>query len=155
MVKEQITPEDVRQMFELDFSESKKGTAMSREDMKFYETVENGITCQEDLHYEMSLPFKHWNIRLPNNYPQAEKRLMLSTTRITAALCLKSSPRDMHARWIWNLRVKVEESGICHIMESTTRRNRRKCGWCLIVQQLLKVTPWMINYLSDQVSPIA
>ena len=48
---------------------------MSREDIKFYETVETGIVHLEDLHYEMPLPFKHKNTQLPNNYAQAEKRL--------------------------------------------------------------------------------
>ena len=62
-------------MFELDFSEQEKGTAMSREDNKFCETVESGIVHLQDLHYEMPLPFKHQNIRLPNNYAEAEKRL--------------------------------------------------------------------------------
>ena len=56
MVKEQITPQAVRQMFELDFSEREKGTAMSREDIKFCETVESGIVHLEDLHYEMPRP---------------------------------------------------------------------------------------------------
>ena len=76
MVKEQITPQAVSKMFELDFSEWEKGTAMSREDIQFCETVESGIIHLEDLHYEMPLPFKHPNIQLPNNYAQAEKRLI-------------------------------------------------------------------------------
>ena len=74
-VKEQITPQAVERMFELDFSEKEKGISMSREDIKFYETVETGIVHLEDLHYEMPLPFKHKNTQLPNNYAQAEKRL--------------------------------------------------------------------------------
>ena len=74
-VKEQITPQAVERMFELDFSEKEKGISMSREDVKFYETVETGIVHLEDLHYEMPLPFKHKNTQLPNNYAQAEKRL--------------------------------------------------------------------------------
>lgn len=65
MVKEQITPQAVRQMFELDFSQREKGTAMSREDIHFCETVESGIVHIEDLHYEMPIPFKHPNIQLP------------------------------------------------------------------------------------------
>ena len=51
-------------MFELDVSEQEKGTAMSREDIKF--------------------PFKHQNIRLPNNYAQAEKRLNVLKRRLKA-----------------------------------------------------------------------
>jgi len=84
MVKEQITPQAVRQMFEMDFSEREKGTAMSREDIKFCETVESGIVHLEDLHYEMPLPFKHQNIQLPNNYAQAEKRLTGLKQRLKA-----------------------------------------------------------------------
>ena len=61
-------------MYELDFCEREKGTAMSCEDIKFCE-MESGIVHLEDLHYEMPLPFKHQNIQLPNNYAQAEKRL--------------------------------------------------------------------------------
>ena len=56
---EQITPQPVSQMLELDFSEREKGTAMSREDIKFCETVESGIVYHEDPHFEMHLPFKH------------------------------------------------------------------------------------------------
>ena len=62
-------------MFELDFSEKEKGISTSREDIKFYETVETGIVHLEDLHCKMPLPFKHKNTQLPNNYAQAEKRL--------------------------------------------------------------------------------
>ena len=47
---------------------------MSREDIKFYETVETGIVHLEDLHYEMPLPFKHKNTQLPNNYSQEALR---------------------------------------------------------------------------------
>ncbi len=78
-VKEQITPLSVKRMFELDFSEVEKGTAMSREDARFYQIVEDGIVHLEDQHYEMPLPLKDPNIKLPNNYDQAddqaEKRL--------------------------------------------------------------------------------
>ncbi|KAK2564583.1 hypothetical protein P5673_012040, partial [Acropora cervicornis] len=56
-------------MFELDFSEREKGTAMSREDIQFCETVESGI---------------HPNIQLPNNYAQAEKRLIGLKRRLKA-----------------------------------------------------------------------
>jgi hypothetical protein len=75
MIKDQITPQAVKQMFELDFSETERGTAMSREDRQFYHVVENGIVHLEDQHYEMPLPLKDQNIKLPNNYVQAEKRL--------------------------------------------------------------------------------
>ena len=54
MVKEQITPQAVTQLFELDFSEREKGIAMSREVFKFCGTVESGIVHLEDLHYEIT-----------------------------------------------------------------------------------------------------
>ena len=57
---------------------------MSREDIKFCETVESGIVHLDDLHYEMPLPFKHQNIQLPNNYAQAEKRLTGLKKRLKA-----------------------------------------------------------------------
>ena len=83
-VKERITPQAVSQMFELDFSEREKGTAMSREDIKFCETAESGIVHLDDLHYEMPLPFKYQTIQLPNNYVQAEKRLTGLKKRLKA-----------------------------------------------------------------------
>ena len=49
-VKEQITRQAVERMFELDFSEKEKAISMSREDIKFYETLETGIVHLEDLH---------------------------------------------------------------------------------------------------------
>ena len=73
MVKEQITPQAVEQTFELDFSEREKGTAMSRDDIKFCETVESGIVHLKDLHYEMPLPFKHQNIQLPKQLRTSRK----------------------------------------------------------------------------------
>ena len=83
-VKEQITPQAVERMFELDFSEKEKGTAMSRDDLKFYDTVEKGIVHLEDLHYEMPLPLKDQNLQLPNNYVQAEKRLNSLKKRLSS-----------------------------------------------------------------------
>ncbi|XP_068756248.1 uncharacterized protein [Montipora capricornis] len=83
-VKERITPQAVSQMFELDFFEREKGTAMSREDIKFCETVESNIVHLEDLHYEIPLPFKHQNNQLPNNHAQAEKRLIGRKKRLKA-----------------------------------------------------------------------
>ncbi|PFX18832.1 hypothetical protein AWC38_SpisGene16771 [Stylophora pistillata] len=75
MVKEQITPQAVQRIFELNFSKKEKGTALSRDDIKLYQRMENGVVYVEDRHYEMLLPFKHQNIPLPNNYAQAEKHL--------------------------------------------------------------------------------
>ena len=82
---------------------------MSCEDIKFYETVENGIVHLEDLHYAIPLPFTHQNI------------VMRNTSRITAAICLNSSPKDMLARWMRSSKVKSEETGIYHSQKPKVR----------------------------------
>ena len=127
-MKEQITPQAVGQMFEFDFSEQEKRTAMSRDDIKFCETVESGIVHLEDLHYEMPLPLKRQNIQLPNNYAQVERRLTglkrpMTDTRImgiTPVLCLTSYPKDRLARWMMSSKMKLEEPGTFLIMGSIT-----------------------------------
>ena len=50
IIKEQITPQAVQRMFELDFSKKEKGTALSRDDIKLYQTTENGVVYVEDRH---------------------------------------------------------------------------------------------------------
>lgn len=52
----------------------KKGTELSHDDIKFYQTMENGVVHFEYMHYEMPLPFKHKDLQLPNNCKR-EKRL--------------------------------------------------------------------------------
>ena len=74
MVKEQITPQAVKEKSDLDFSKKEKGTALSHDDIKFYQTMENGVVHFEYMHYEMPLPFKHQDLQLSNNYKR-EKRL--------------------------------------------------------------------------------
>ena len=74
MVKEQVTPQAVKQMFQLLFRKRKRGSVVTRRH-QVYETVEHGIIYLEDRQYDMPLPFKHENIQLPNNFAQAEKRL--------------------------------------------------------------------------------
>lgn len=74
MVKEQITPQAVKEKSDLDFSKKKKGTELSHDDIKFYQTMENGVVHFEYMHYEMPLPFKHQDLQLPNNCKR-EKRL--------------------------------------------------------------------------------
>ena len=144
---EQITPQAVRRMFELDLSEREKGTAMSREDIKFCETVERGIVHLEDLHYEMPLPFKHANIQLPNNYAQAEKRLiglkgrLKADERYYANYCSFMSDiiSKGYSRKVMSSKMKLEEPGTSLIMGSITHK-RQKYMWCLIVWPHLKDT---------------
>ncbi|XP_064650125.1 uncharacterized protein LOC135501515 [Lineus longissimus] len=65
----------VRSSINLDFPE--KGieeTKFSQEDKQFMELMEESIHVK-DGHYEMKLPFRREDIRLPNNYTQAMQRL--------------------------------------------------------------------------------
>ena len=75
---------------------------------------------------------------------------MTDIRRITAALCLTSSPRDMLVRWMMTSRVKTAGPGTCRIMGFTTYRSR-KYEWCSIVRPHSKGTPWMTNFFSDQI----
>ena len=74
-VKEIITPNAVKEMFKLEFSERECGKGLSKEDLRFLENAEQGICHREDKHYEMPLPFKDNNIKLPNNCYVAKQRL--------------------------------------------------------------------------------
>ena len=75
MIKEQLTPQVVSRMFELDFAERENGVALSREDRQFLKIVEEGIRHRDDMHYEIPLPFRESNVQLPNNRSQAVQRL--------------------------------------------------------------------------------
>ena len=74
--KEVINPYQVKQMFELDFSERNTGDqALSQEDRKFLARVTENIRHRDDGHYEMPLPLKDPNTKLPNNRDMASQRL--------------------------------------------------------------------------------
>ena len=74
--KEVINPVEVRKMFEVDFSERDlEERALSLEDRKFLEIVQQGIRHREDGHYEMPLPIRDKTLALPNNRTLAKNRL--------------------------------------------------------------------------------
>jgi len=74
--KEILNPFQVKEMLELDFSErNTDGQALSQEDRRFLKIVTEGIYHREDGHYEMPLPLKDRNLRLPNNREMALRRL--------------------------------------------------------------------------------
>ena len=74
--KEIINPYQVKEMFELDFSERNIGDqALSQEDRRFLARVKESIRHRDDSHYEMPLPFKDPNTKLPNNRMMALHRL--------------------------------------------------------------------------------
>ena len=63
-------------MLVLDFSErNEPEQALSQEDRRFLKIVTEGIHRREDGHYEMPLPLKDPNVRLPNNKEMALRRL--------------------------------------------------------------------------------
>ena len=73
-VKE-ITNNQVRQMFEVDFSEQDSNERQSRDDRKFLSTLKENIHQRNDGHYQMPLPFRIDGTTLPNNKHVVEKRL--------------------------------------------------------------------------------
>ena len=75
-VKETINPSAVTQMFEQDFSERNNDIqAYSMDDKRFLAKVKEDIVHCEDWHYEIPLPFKKPNLKLPNNRCVALRRL--------------------------------------------------------------------------------
>ena len=65
------------------------GIGMSREDLKFMNTVEGSFIQCEEGHYQVRLPFRNQSLVLPANRCQAERR----------ALSLKvNSPRTPYSR---------------------------------------------------------
>ncbi|XP_068749086.1 uncharacterized protein [Montipora capricornis] len=79
-LKEIITPESLLQLFELDFNERAssnfpKDLSYSQEDRKFLAKVSDGIK-HTGGHYEIPLPFRKSEVKLPNNRQQALKRAL-------------------------------------------------------------------------------
>ena len=65
------------------------GIGMSREDLKFMNTVEGSFIQCEEGHYQVRLPFRNQSLVLPANRCQAERR----------ELSLKvNSPRTPYSR---------------------------------------------------------
>ena len=82
--KEVFSPSQVREMFELDFQERCKGKnerSLSIEDQRFLKILDQGVHKPEDGHYEMPLPLRFEEMRLPNNRSLALRRLFHLKTR--------------------------------------------------------------------------
>lgn len=75
--KEVITPSAINRMFEMDFAEHKRSSqrGLSQEDRRFLEIAEKGIHQCHDGHYELPLPLKNDDVKLPNNKEAALRRL--------------------------------------------------------------------------------
>lgn len=79
----EVSPSDVKKMFDLEFSEHVQGQKMSAEDKQFMNTAHDGIHQRTDGHFEMPLPLKQKHIKLPNNRAMAEKRLNQLKVKMT------------------------------------------------------------------------
>ena len=77
LVKEIISPEAVKRMFERDFNEVKyvAQQTLSMDDRRFMAKVKQGITHRSDGHYELPLPLRNESLTLPNNEKLAAHRL--------------------------------------------------------------------------------
>ena len=75
--KEVINPSQVRDMFELDFNDRKTADTppLSYEDKMFMNKMKEGVHQLEDGHYELPLPLKDDNVKLPNNKMLAQQTL--------------------------------------------------------------------------------
>ena len=71
MVKEQITPQAVKEKSDLDFSKKKKGTVLSHDDIKFYQTMEMVLSILNTC--TMRCP-SHLNIRTYSCQTTASER---------------------------------------------------------------------------------
>lgn len=69
LVKEIISPEAVKRMFERDFNEVRNVAQQTRsmDDRRFVAEVKEGITHRSDGHYELPLPLRNESLALPNN----------------------------------------------------------------------------------------
>ena len=73
--KETLDPNEIKRMFELDFSEhAHSDKVLSQEDKQFLKIVEQGIRF-ENGHYVIPLPLKPIQARLPNNRLSAVNRM--------------------------------------------------------------------------------
>ena len=70
----EMTPQQLHQMFEQDFVETRDEKPQSVEDRMFLKMMSEEIHQKEDGHYEMPLPLKG-DVRLPNNRAAAVQRL--------------------------------------------------------------------------------
>ena len=81
--KDMTSPEQVREMMELDYSELKhsrkiRGTEQTEsvEDQRFTRILETGLHKNENGNWEAPLPFKSDDVTLPNNKRHCLKRLL-------------------------------------------------------------------------------
>lgn len=70
----EISPSEIKRMFEMEFSENVQEQKVSIEDRRFIDIADAGLHQRTDGHFEMPLPLKQ-DVQLPNNRVLAMKRL--------------------------------------------------------------------------------
>ncbi|KAK6180956.1 hypothetical protein SNE40_008915 [Patella caerulea] len=74
-VKEVLTVKQINNLFDMDFHEGTQDKFISREDNRFMDIMKKGIHQIENGQFQMPLPFKNPDARLPDNKPAVLKRL--------------------------------------------------------------------------------
>ena len=153
--KEEISPNTVKKMFEMDFSERNSAQeALSQEDRKFLALIESRTHHCEDGHYEMPLPLRDPTLNLPNNREVALRRLSQLKRRFKADKKYKDDYTAFMGRMInsgFAEKVPSTEAEVCgkanpnhsqegkvgtsHTMACITRRNPQRFGLSLTAQQ--------------------
>ena len=87
--KDVTTPQQIKDMMQLDYIEVHHGrsirgteTVESIEDQRFNSTLEEGIHVNDKGNWEMPLPFKTDEVKLPDNRSQCIKRLLSLKTKL-------------------------------------------------------------------------
>ncbi|CAB3982868.1 Hypothetical predicted protein [Paramuricea clavata] len=76
LVKEILTPAQVGKMFEFDFNDQDKSSPpLSYNHWLFMKRVEEQVHQRDDSHFEIPLPLKNPEVKLPNNKSQAMSQL--------------------------------------------------------------------------------
>ena len=80
----EVTPDAVNKMFDIEYCErNSEGQSLSVEDRRFLDKLKSEIRQCDDGHFELPLPFREENLKMPNNRSQALKRLNSLRSRMT------------------------------------------------------------------------
>ena len=126
MIREQLTPQVVSRMFELDFVERKNGVALSRDDRQFLKIVEEAIRHRDDMHYEIPLPFREGNVQLLNNRSQAVQRLHGLKKRL-------QGDRQYRAEYVSFISEIIEKGYARKVSAEELPPEEERCGTYLIM----------------------
>ncbi len=137
VLKEVINPQQLRQMMESDFSErNNKEQPISLDDRKFLDQLEKGIHQRKNGHYEMPLPFREKLPTLPNNKPQALRRLERLKTRLE---------RDERYRQHYNTFMKeLIDKGYAERVPDNECSEETKTVWYIGIYRMWYIRMWYI-----------